>query len=157
MRLDVAGGRPAIARSRYPAPAEAPRRRTSIRNRTHARGFLPILRQPSSVRQLRSAIGTSSFSSLSGGRHLLRNRPELGAEVRTDDLATTTAARSRPSNRWHPDEMMVRIRRRGNVSPACCRPRGRSPRRAGSAPPRRPGRLTVDTKAGQELGFAPKL
>src|ERR1700730_3333208 len=121
------------------------------------RGFLPILRQPSSVRQLRSAIGTSRFSSLSVGRHLLRNRPELGAEVRTDDLATTTAARSRPSNRWHPDEMIGRIRRLGNVSPACCRPRGRSPRRAGSAPPRRPGRLTVDTKAGQELGFAPKL
>src|ERR1700730_4399878 len=44
------------------------------------RGFLPILRQPSSVRQLRSAIGTSRFSSLSVGRHLLRNRPELGAD-----------------------------------------------------------------------------
>src|SRR5439155_17410225 len=42
-------------------------------------------------------------------RHLLRNGATLGAEIRSRDRATAAPARPRPSNRWHLDEMVVRI------------------------------------------------
>src|SRR5947207_2406869 len=42
-------------------------------------------------------------------RRLLPNGPELRAKVRIGDRAAVTAAPSRPSDRWHLDEMVVRI------------------------------------------------
>ena len=41
-------------------------------------------------------------------RHLLRDRSVLGAEIRAGNRATATPL-PRPSNRWHLDEMVVRI------------------------------------------------
>ena len=48
--------------------------------------------------------------------------------------------RPRPSDRWHLDEMVVRIAGEADVSLARRRSRGRGPRHAGSAPARQLGR-----------------
>src|SRR6516165_4996001 len=74
-----------------------------------------------------------------GTRHFLRNRPVLGAEIRTDNCATATPSPSAAEHSLAP-------RRDGN--PDCWRadvplagrgPRGRGPRHAGPAPTRQPG------------------
>jgi len=38
----------------------------------------------------------------------LRDRPVLGAEIRTGDCTTATQHCPRPSNRWHLDEIVAR-------------------------------------------------
>src|SRR5215472_15090910 len=54
--------------------------------------------------------------------------------------------RPRPSNRWHLDEMVVRIA----GERMCRRPRGRDPRHAGSAPTRQSRSAATDAQAAQE-------
>src|SRR3984893_12286515 len=79
-------------------------------------------------------------------RYLLRNRPVLGAEIRTDDRATATPSPSAA-------EQSLAPRRDGNpdcwradVPLAGRRPRGRAPRHAGPAPTRQPGGAAADTQ-----------
>src|SRR5215470_17047181 len=56
--------------------------------------------------------------------------------------------RPRPSNRWHLDEMVVRIA--GQRMYLWRRPRGRGPRHAGSASARQSGGAAADAQAAQE-------
>jgi hypothetical protein len=58
--------------------------------------------------------------------------------------------RPRPINRWHLDEMVVRVAGERMYLWPCCRQRGRRPRHAGSAPARYPGAPETDAQASQE-------
>jgi hypothetical protein len=59
-------------------------------------------------------------------------------------------SRPRPSNRWHLDEMVVRIAGKAHVPLACRRSRRRGARHAGAAPARQPGGAAADAQASQE-------
>src|ERR1700739_3974854 len=52
-------------------------------------------------------------------RHLLRNRPELGAEVRTGDRAAVTGAPSSPERSMAPRRDGCSDRRQADVPLAC--------------------------------------
>src|SRR3984893_12833170 len=77
-------------------------------------------------------------------RYLLRNRPVLGAEIRTGDRATTTPAPSAAEQSLAPRRDGGADRRRANVSVACRRSRGRGPRHAGSASARHSRGVAAD-------------
>src|SRR5258708_24989283 len=61
--------------------------------------------------------------------------------------------RPRPSDRWHLDEMVVRIAGKRMYPLAGGRSRGRSSRHAGSAPARQAGCAPADAQAPQETGL----
>src|SRR6516162_4015809 len=63
-----------------------------------------------------------------GARYLLRNRPVLGALIRTDDCATATPVPSAAEQSLAPRRDAGADRWRADVSLAGCRPRGRGPR-----------------------------
>ena len=83
-------------------------------------------------------------------RHLVRNRPELGAQVRTGDCSSATTAASSPERQMAPRRDGGSDRRHADVSLARRRPRRRSPRHAGPAPPRQPGSAAADAQASQK-------
>src|SRR4029077_10438163 len=90
-------------------------------------------------------------------RHLLRNCPQLGAEVRTGDRAPAAASPSSREQPMAPGRDGGPDCRRANVPLACRRPRGRGPRHAGSAPARHPGGTSSDAQAAQEARLRPEV
>src|SRR5689334_13104536 len=90
-------------------------------------------------------------------RHILRNRPDLGPEVRTGDRATAATASSSAERPLASGRDGGPDRRRADVPVACCRPGGRGPRHAGSAPTRHPGGPETDAQAPQEAGLCAEV
>jgi hypothetical protein len=90
-------------------------------------------------------------------RHLLRNRPVLGAEIRTGDRATATPPPSAAEQSPAPRRDGGADRRRADVSVACRRSRGRGPRYVSSASARHWAPLRLMRKLLKKQGFAPKL
>src|SRR5262249_49833166 len=90
-------------------------------------------------------------------RHLLRNRPVLDAQIRTDDLATATPVPSAAERSLAPRRDGGADRGRADVSVARRRPRGRGPRHAGSAPTRQSGGAAADAQAPQEARLGRRL
>src|SRR6516165_9221098 len=92
-----------------------------------------------------------------GVRHLLRNRPVLGVEIRTDDRATATPSPSAAEHSLAPRRDGNPDCWRADVPVAGRRPRGRGPRHAGSAPTRQPGGAAADAQAAQETRLRPQI
>jgi len=66
-------------------------------------------------------------------------------------------SRPRPSDRWHLDEMVVRIAGKRMYLLARRRSRGRRSRYAGSAPPRQARGTPADAQAAQETGLRAEI
>src|SRR6516162_4493408 len=92
-----------------------------------------------------------------GARHFLRNRPVLGAEIRTDDRATATPSPSAAERSLAPRRDGNPDCWRADVPLAGRRPRGRGPRHAGSAPARYSGGAATDPQASQEARLCAEI
>jgi hypothetical protein len=65
--------------------------------------------------------------------------------------------RPRPSDRWHLDEMLVRIAGEQRYLWRAADREGRGPRPAGSAPARQPGGAAANAQAAQEARLRPEI
>src|SRR5256885_7529270 len=117
--------------------------------------FPPVIIQHAVWLYLRFTLSYRDVEELLAERGLdiLRNRPVLGAEIRTGDRATTAPLPSAAQQSLAPRRDGGADRRRADVSVARRRPRGRGPRHAGPAPTRQSGGAAADAQAAQEARF----
>src|SRR5215475_3909005 len=90
-------------------------------------------------------------------RHLLRDRPVLGVEIRTGDRATATPLSFAAELSLAPRRDGGADRRRADVLVARRRSRGRGSRYAGSAPARYSGGAAADAQAAQEARLCAEI
>src|SRR3954462_14763369 len=98
---------------------------------------------PSATEMLRMAQRGLEVSYETVRRWVLKFGPVIARRLRQ--------RRPQPSDRWHLDEMVVRIAGK-RMYLACRRPLGRGARHVGPAPARQPRGTAADAQASQEAG-----